>query len=152
MRYLLLLFAFASCTSPKTNEEKAKIAVKKYLQTRLNDVNSYQAVEFTLDTNLTYLLSEKERVQKLRLADDEQMRIMIRETLKKGGDLAEKSLNYIDSVRKVMNQKAIDKENPWYVYHTFRSKNAFGAIVLNAYNFYLDSNFNVTSAQSIDEY
>jgi hypothetical protein len=39
----------------------------------------------------------------------------------------------------------------WRVEHTFRSKNKFGAVVLNGYYFDLDSNFEVVNIEDLEQ-
>ena len=60
---LLLMIAFASCTS---NEHKAKKAMERYLSKTLDDYNSYEAVETTELDSAYYDFPEDPRYASMR--------------------------------------------------------------------------------------
>lgn len=122
----LLAFTFFSCT--RTPEQKACLAIEKYMKEILDDPSSYQPGQFQCEA--IYALSpeyqkEKDSVAKLFRAN----KLSVREF----------AMN--DSIVEAKyDQRMI---SGWNVTHAYRAKNKFGALVGDEAEFYVDKDYHV---------
>jgi disulfide oxidoreductase YuzD len=154
--FVVLSFICVSCS--KTPEQKAKQAVKDYLQKNLNDAKSYESVEFgKVDSVFSSFDESKEGVE-LKLKEDVLSKRVVE--LSNRIDVAENNseLKKIIEENKELTQKRKDLVDTIFyksikykgtfsgykINHKYRAKNKMGAMVLTEDCFILDKNFAVT--------
>jgi hypothetical protein len=120
------LIFLPSCS--RTPEQKACIAIRKYLQENLNDPRSYEPGQFQVDPVYKSIPAyEKSRDSLFVLLKSEKLG---------AGDYATQ-----DSLLRIKyNSQMMDG---WNVIHSYRAKNALGALISNESEFYVDNEFNV---------
>lgn len=122
-----------SCS--KSNDQKAKELIMTFLKENTNDPSSYESVEFgNLDS-----------VKSLILANHEYQ--ILSEELK--GETNTELRNYIIEEMNEMLSREDSYGSGFSMEHKYRSKNSFGALILNNHTFYIDSTF--TRVVGVDE-
>ena len=150
MNRLILLLAIILFASSCSNEQKAKKAIETYLSKTLHDFKSYEAVEFgKIDSSFTFFMDAEEfktldsRFDELVRAGHERdeasksLHYSNERNLEIINDLIEKHKFGSDSMR-IIREKIEEFEhnfvrefNGYVVLHSFRAKNANGALVLS---------------------
>ena len=142
-----------SCSNP---EKKAQKLIEKELQTSLNDPKSYESVNFgSLDSVFTSpsrdidYIGYKSKYDVYTNAYEEQMaKVKLYSGLSIYYDETKFALEmaqiYLDTVE-VVSAKMIEistnfvyEFDGWKMKHTFRGKNAFGAVIVSSMMFYFD--------------
>ncbi|QEC77898.1 hypothetical protein [Mucilaginibacter ginsenosidivorax] len=154
--FIFLIWSFTSCSL--SDQSQAENLVKDYLNKNLNDPDSYEPVSFgALKANFdTYENSNTEGKKLSTKRTDQDSIANIYESkidsinngyisgkklLEKYTSLAKKHRHNADSIKQIIDTKSADYHGPLLGYsitHTFRAKNAFGALVLQTKDFMLD--------------
>jgi hypothetical protein len=136
MRKLLVLavttLTIASCT--ETPKQKACNAIEKYLKHNLDDPHSYEPGEFDVRT----ISVPKPGYEHLKDSID---------ALFKANKLSVRDYSVQDSI--IENQYT--ETTGWDIYHAFRAKNKFGALVGDEWKFHVDTEYRVTEAKPANE-
>jgi len=157
-KLITILFAltiiFASCT--KSPEQKAQTCIKDYLKKHLNDVKSYEPVEFgKLDTfktvfekSVTYEFLNKDIEFQFKLADEaaEDFKYPSLYDSKTCINQQTECLKKIDSLQKIIKIKKSEfkPQEVFSMLHKFRAKNAMGGMILNEVTFIITKDFKET--------
>ncbi|SHG32922.1 hypothetical protein [Pedobacter caeni] len=150
---LLSILALTSCS----NEDKAKATVKTYLSKTMHDFKSYEPVEFgKLDSALSifeltpYYTERYQAVMKIlarnKALDEEYERLAISRNSYDPELVKNVAIrgSLVDSGKKIVADLEIKKKGfkqtfaGYALPHTYRGKNAHGAVVINTDTFYLD--------------
>ncbi|QEC80294.1 hypothetical protein [Mucilaginibacter ginsenosidivorax] len=150
----LVSVALASCT--QSNEQKAQTLTKKYLDSTLNDAKSYEAVKFSkldtltesIDENSQYRNYEQVKDSLKTIADSLHNAILgaIVSSPSDTANLKHKADSiYSKQEKNLEDEKAFiekfkGKPIGWVISHTYRAKNAMGAVVLSTNLFRFDQN------------
>lgn len=140
---IILLSLCFGCRMKLNSEEKALRSIRLYMRDHLNDYNSYEPVSTKLDSFFLTGLSVSERVAIEKHYNDSILRVRMN-----SGDSSCHNDN-TDSVIKARSRYVVF--SGWTAYQKFRSKNAFGAMVIGYYRFDLDTMFQVTNVYDMDE-
>lgn len=146
-KYLCMILIFAiGCTSKPelTFDQKADTLIRHHLDSVLNDPKSYQPVQFTkIDTLFTDIYDESNSYNIPESGDSRRLIDLI-----ENFNLYEKRVanGYYDNLNKI-NQRVIDslkkaynpKVRGYYVEHTYRATNGFGALTKHTTGFDLDT-------------
>ncbi len=157
-RILLLILLLSACSHFQTKQQIAQGLIKKYLDSTLNDPHSYESVSFTkldtgktsytetpeydvLDSSITSihdsLITERVDVNYPSLYNTTRIVRKIRK-------LMQDSLLLDSKLNNLQNQfKPI--QNCWFISHTYRAKNGFGALGLHTTIFKIDTNLSKVS-------
>lgn len=144
--------ALSSCT--KTNQQKAEALTKKYLDSTLNDPKSYEAVKFSkldtltesIDENAEYMKYEHAKDSLKTIADSVQS-AAIAAIGSSSADTAKLRMqgDSIYALRKknledehTFAEKFKGKPVGWVISHTYRAKNAMGALIVTTNLFRFD--------------
>lgn len=137
MKKLVLIIIFFGCNHKETAQQKAEMAVKKYINQNANDASSYTPVSFgKLDTIYT---NDSGSYWQLDVA---RRNIVARFNAAKNKGLE----TVADSLRKelenINNKMDAGKIfSSLKIYHISQGKNELGEMVMNRGSFYLDSDF-----------
>ncbi|RYZ61455.1 MAG: hypothetical protein EOO14_05005 [Chitinophagaceae bacterium] len=144
----LTLIASAAFLFSCSSEPKDKVAesIKDYMNKNLNDAKSYEAVETSKPDSFyySYFQTSEGQVAKVEIstyvesnANPDDLLYEVFQDEKKKRD------SILDIERKSYRWYG------WKVFHKYRAKNKFGAMVLQSDSFYLDKNFNVVNKDTI---
>ncbi len=167
MKKILLIaicILISACTFTKEQKRKAHKLIKDYLNKHLNDAHSYESVEFgkmdTVKSNFTQspeydliedsLTSVQTKISEANLNleypdlyNSKRERSLIKKLTKDSTFYMAKK----DSLEKNFNEKQIG----WYITHTYRAKNGFGALGIHesgfTFNMACDSIIDVTDSK-----
>jgi hypothetical protein len=167
-KILFAIILFSSCTF--TKQQKAEKLIKDYLNIHLNDPHSYESVSFgKIDSAYSTLKEDSDYLSSNRLID--QYQTDFDEWKAKNpdfdgiSDLSDSQTKYFIKMNdfysneKIKEMKLRDsialKFKPsfkgWYIIHTYRAKNGFGALRLDESGFTLnkacDSILNVSDVK-----
>lgn len=149
--FLLLALALFYACAEKTNEDKAKESIEKYLKEAMNDWDSYEFVDIGyLDS--VFLVNNKKMSNldfSYRYRQDSLMNAMELEMALEKND-QEKVAYYKNIIDSLVTNKFNKEFIGWETNFTFRGNNKLGAKVINTIKVQLDKNFiiyNVDSAE-----
>lgn len=129
MRYtpLILFICLLSCS--RTPEQKACAAVSAYMKKTLGDPGSYEAGQFQVEEMITETPEYKKKRDSLTnlMTTD---KISVAEFAKQ------------DSILNAAYRPQMI--SGWTITHSFRGRNAFGALVNSQAEFYVDKDYHVT--------
>jgi hypothetical protein len=157
--YLSMVSLVLTLVSCNSNEKKAQKLIKEYLSKNLNDVASYESVEFSkLDStvSLFYFSSEGEELTKKQdAANNRAFELGIEDVLEENPSIQDsiKIYKQIEEECKIMYEKK-EKEfkgefNGWRMSHKYRAKNGLGATILNTTDFRFNKELTeITSAKN----
>ncbi|WP_289089557.1 hypothetical protein [uncultured Bacteroides sp.] len=148
---LLLASALFYACGEKTNEDKAKESIERYLKESMNDWDSYEFVDIRhLDS--VFLVNDKKMSNidfRFRYRQDSLVNAMDLEMAVDKNDQEEVAYykNIIDSlVTNKYNKEFIG----WETRFTFRGTNKFGAKVINTLKVQLDKDFFIDNVESVE--
>jgi hypothetical protein len=132
----LITSLFFACNT--SDEEKAKNLVKEYLNKNLNDPKSYEEVSWgKLDSSFITFdeMYAIELARSKRLAED------AKSELETGdinlGNEYKRSYDSLNLVLENLQKEFKPKFNSLMIHHTYRGKNALGAVVIQEKTFYI---------------
>lgn len=145
MKYSLLIFsALLSCSAPaeKSPTDRAKDSVSAYVKRITNDPASYEQIEFgSLDSNITEIEGTSEFVSLDSDSSFMERRLGMTDIYDK--DETIKKLDSIKAALITYRQNFKSEFRGYTMEHSFRAKNAMGALVIGKNIFWLDSNLSV---------
>lgn len=145
-----LLFTF-SCSTPSDkaltlegSKEIAMDSVEAYLKRGMNDPSSYEPVKTEF---ISYSLQDSLRQKVYIMEEKAQLSYQVpKDSLPAHKAKIDKLKGQIDQLDSTGNQVF-----SYSMIHSFRGKNAFGALILNHYEFTLDKDFNITEAKPLTD-
>ena len=148
MKYVSVIFVLIlfSCSKP-TKEELAHTAIKEYIKGKMNDPSSYQSVSFgKLDTVFTPFISHIKTDLPFVLDT-------FRTDSREGIALQNSRQSSRDSLTKLLEteRKNFKPRMEFFTMeHSFRGKNALGALILNNIQFQFDTTMKVVGGKDIE--
>jgi hypothetical protein len=147
MRYtltlVLLIISFLACSI--TPEERAEKAVNDYLRNSLNDLSSYQPVDFSGFKKISLPLSVDKNYSELLLDSAFQNKLMLSDKQNSNDEIARLDSIHLKTVIDSLHLlKVSDITREGYkISHRYRSKNQDNTFILKSDTFYLDMHFKV---------
>jgi len=161
MKKLFVIFSIvlfiSACSKQKTKEGLAKLNIKSYIDSTLNDPKSYESISFgNLDTlyNTVYTDSAYLRLEIISTdIEIENSNLLIKDYDKWN---AHKPIyqKTIDSIKK-LEDIAMSNYKPRFIgyqmTHKLRAKNALGALMLQEWRFKFDKKCDIIGVSRINE-
>lgn len=149
--FLLLASALFYACGEKTNEDKAKESIERYLKESMNDWDSYEFVDMGYLDSLYNVngekISEIEFEVNYRL-DTMSYAIMMNSLSEIGAK--EEAEVYKDKLDSLIRTQYDKEFIGWETNFTFRGSNKFGAKVINTLKVQLDKNFFIDNVESVE--
>lgn len=154
--YLFLNIAMALMSCSKSFEEKAHESVRTYLIKNIDDPSSYESVEFgKMDSVKGLNREEREKYIKAVEERKDNRYIIEVEKLISSGEIHHNKILYEQKKNELRKEDSIRRKAFWdslsikypmkfigyNITHKFRAKNKVGALELQEYKFFLDTNF-----------
>ena len=148
VKFLMITIAmsmliFSSCSEQK----KAERFVKRYIKERINDPESYESVSFSPVEKVTRPFTKTAAYKMWVELFDEAKADFDMAYVYKDLDKMEFNLEYMnkyDSCRKA-DEAQWNPGTEYKITHTYRGKNAFGAVIKETTTYYIDSTFSVVT-------
>lgn len=149
--FLLLASALFYACGEKTNEDRAKESIERYLKESMNDWDSYEFVDMGyLDS--VFIVNDKKISNthfKLRYRQDSIMNVVERQMALENND--QEKAAYCKSIIDSLVRTKYDKEFVgWETKFTFRGNNKLGAKVINTLRVELDKIFLINNIETDD--
>ncbi len=149
--FLLLASALFYACGEKTNEDRAKESIERYLKESMNDWDSYEFVDMEYLDSLYNVNGEKISDIKFDInyrLDSINYAIFINSLSEIGAK--EEAKVYKDKLDSLIRTKHDKKFIGWETNFTFRGNNKFGAKVINTLKVQLDKDFFIDNVESVE--
>lgn len=142
--FILLLSVVCLSACEKSNEDKAKEAVDKYLKENLKDPSSYEFMSIgTIDSTYSRVADEPQYKDGIAKAEDNlaKARLLVYDNTPEAEMQSKALLDESKSIMKKVEEFTISYKpsfNGYKVNHKYRAKNSYGALNISEQTFYLN--------------